>query len=140
MPTLRRRVAAIARVWRGRKAAQYQKSRDPQNASQYRAQAWHAGQARGRADHYGDQEALPGLWRRSGGSARRALFLVGFAGAMRRSELVGLDVVNEVERTKNRTKSRVRARVEHPFLIIKRVFGFSHVHYRGLAKMHTGYS
>ena len=43
-------------------------------------------------------------------------------------------VVNEVEKAKNRTKSRVRARVEHPFLIIKRVFGFSHVRYRGLAK------
>jgi IS5 family transposase len=43
-------------------------------------------------------------------------------------------LVNEVEKAKNRTKSRVRARVEHPFLIIKRVFGFSHVRYRGLAK------
>jgi len=34
----------------------------------------------------------------------------------------------------NRWKSRVRARVEHPIGVIKRVFGFSKVCYRGLAK------
>lgn len=43
-------------------------------------------------------------------------------------------VVDEAERTKNRTKSSVRAKVEHPFLVLKRVFGFSKVRYRGLAK------
>jgi IS5 family transposase len=43
-------------------------------------------------------------------------------------------VVDEVERGKNRTKSRVRAKVEHPFLVLKRVFGFRKVRYRGLAK------
>lgn len=43
-------------------------------------------------------------------------------------------VVDEVERGKNRTKSGVRAKVEHPFLVIKRVFGFVKVRYRGLAK------
>jgi IS5 family transposase len=43
-------------------------------------------------------------------------------------------VVDETERTKNRTKSQVRAKVEHPFLVLKRVFGFSKVRYRGLAK------
>jgi IS5 family transposase len=43
-------------------------------------------------------------------------------------------VVDEVERGKNRTKSGVRAKVEHPFLVIKRVFGFAKVRYRGLAK------
>jgi len=42
--------------------------------------------------------------------------------------------VDEVERAKNRTKSRVRAKVEHPFGVIKRVFGFVKVRYRGLAK------
>ena len=42
--------------------------------------------------------------------------------------------VDEVEKGKNRTKSRVRAKVEHPFLIIKRVFGFCRVRYRGLDK------
>jgi IS5 family transposase len=42
--------------------------------------------------------------------------------------------VDEVERAKNRTKSRVRARGEHPFHIIKCVFGFVKTRYRGLAK------
>jgi transposase, IS5 family len=40
-------------------------------------------------------------------------------------------VVDEVERAKNRTKSKVRARVEHSIGIIKRVFGFAKVRYRG---------
>ncbi len=39
-----------------------------------------------------------------------------------------------VERARNRTKSRVRARVEHPFLVLKRIFGFNKVRYRGLDK------
>ena len=42
--------------------------------------------------------------------------------------------LSELDRSKNRTKSKVRSRVEHPFLIIKRIFGFYHVRYRGLAK------
>lgn len=42
--------------------------------------------------------------------------------------------VNEVEAAKNRTKSRIRARVEHVFGIMKRVFGFQKVRYRGLKK------
>ena len=43
-------------------------------------------------------------------------------------------VVDESERAKNRTKSKVRAKVEHPIGIIKRVFGFAKVRYRGLRK------
>jgi IS5 family transposase len=43
-------------------------------------------------------------------------------------------IVDEVERGKNRTKSGVRAKVEHPIGVIKRVFGFAKVRYRGLAK------
>jgi len=39
-------------------------------------------------------------------------------------------------RRKNRTKSRVRAKVEWPFRILKRVFGFTRVRYRGLKKNH----
>jgi len=42
--------------------------------------------------------------------------------------------LSEKERAKNATKSKVRAKGEHPFLIIKRIFGFTHVRYRGLAK------
>lgn len=41
---------------------------------------------------------------------------------------------DEVERRRNRTKSRTRARVEHAFLVLKRLWGFSKVRYRGLAK------
>jgi transposase, IS5 family len=35
---------------------------------------------------------------------------------------------------KNRSKSRIRARVEHSIGVMKRVFGFNKVRYRGLAK------
>ncbi len=43
-------------------------------------------------------------------------------------------VVDEVERAKNKTKLSVRAKVEHPFLVIKRIFGFAKTRYRGLEK------
>jgi transposase, IS5 family len=42
--------------------------------------------------------------------------------------------INEIEKAKNRTKSQIRAKVEHVFGVIKRVFGFQKVRYRGLAK------
>jgi len=44
--------------------------------------------------------------------------------------------VDEVERRKNRTKARVRSKVEWPFRILKRVFRFTKVRYRGLKKNH----
>lgn len=43
-------------------------------------------------------------------------------------------VVDDEQRRKNRTKSRVRAKVEHAIGVIKRVFGFAKVRYRGLDK------
>ncbi|HNK51687.1 MAG TPA: IS5 family transposase [Nitrospira sp.] len=43
-------------------------------------------------------------------------------------------LLSEEERTRNRTKSKVRAKVEHAFLVIKRIFGWTKVRYRGLAK------
>ena len=43
----------------------------------------------------------------------------------------------EVQRSKNRNKSKVRARVEHVFAVVKRLWGFSKVRYRGLAKNAT---
>jgi len=46
------------------------------------------------------------------------------------------DSVDEVERRKNRTKARVRSKVEWPFRILKRVFGYTKVRYRGLKKNH----
>ena len=42
--------------------------------------------------------------------------------------------LSEEERTRNRTKSKVRAKVEHALLVIKRLFGWAKVRYRGLAK------
>ncbi len=44
--------------------------------------------------------------------------------------------VDEAEKRRNRTKARVRARVEWPFRILKRAFGFTKVRYRGLKKDH----
>jgi transposase, IS5 family len=44
------------------------------------------------------------------------------------------DRIDERIKAKNRTKSRVRAKVEHTIGVIKRVFGFQKVRYRGLAK------
>ena len=42
--------------------------------------------------------------------------------------------LTDEERARNRHKSRVRAKVEHPFGILKRPFGFTKVRYRGLQK------
>ena len=40
-------------------------------------------------------------------------------------------------RRKNRTKSSIRARVEHVFGVVKRLWGFGKVRYRGLRKNAT---
>ena len=45
--------------------------------------------------------------------------------------------VDEIKRAKNLNKSRIRARVEHVFAVVKRLWGFSKVRYRGLAKNAT---
>ena len=45
--------------------------------------------------------------------------------------------VDELQKKKNRSKSRVRAKVEHPFRVLKRIFGFDKVRYRGLKKNHN---
>ena len=42
--------------------------------------------------------------------------------------------LSEEQRDHNRTKSKVRAKVEHAFLVIKQIFGWTKVRYRGLAK------
>ncbi len=46
-------------------------------------------------------------------------------------------VVNEVLKARNRNKSKIRARVEHVFGVVKRLWGFGKVRYRGLAKNAT---
>ncbi|KJK26042.1 hypothetical protein UB46_01820 [Burkholderiaceae bacterium 16] len=38
------------------------------------------------------------------------------------------------QRGKNRNKSKIRARVEHVFAVVKRLWGFTKVRYRGLKK------
>jgi IS5 family transposase len=47
------------------------------------------------------------------------------------------DYVDQLQKKKNRSKSSVRAKVEHPFRIVKRIFGFDKVRYRGIAKNHN---
>jgi IS5 family transposase len=42
--------------------------------------------------------------------------------------------LTEADKATNRRKSSVRSKVEHPFLILKRLWGFAKVRYRGLAK------
>jgi IS5 family transposase len=43
-------------------------------------------------------------------------------------------IVDELQRKKNRTKALVRSKVEHVFRVMKRQFGFDRVRYRDLAK------
>ena len=45
--------------------------------------------------------------------------------------------MEDLERLVNRVKSKVRARVEHVFAVVKRLWGFDKVRYRGLAKYAT---
>jgi len=51
-----------------------------------------------------------------------------------------LDIMDEIipltekEKNSNRIKNSVRALVEYPFLVMKRIFGFEKVRYRGLYK------
>jgi IS5 family transposase len=42
--------------------------------------------------------------------------------------------LTEADKKTNARKSSVRAKVEHPFLMLKRIWGFAKVRYRGLAK------
>lgn len=46
-------------------------------------------------------------------------------------------IMDEAVKIKNRHKSRIRARVEHVFGVVKRLWGFGKVRYRGLAKNAT---
>ena len=46
------------------------------------------------------------------------------------------DFIDELQKAKNRVKARVRAKVEHPFRILKCIFGFEKTRYRGIKKNH----
>ena len=48
----------------------------------------------------------------------------------------GKGEADEEQKRKNRTKSQVRAKVEWPFRILKRIFGYTKVRYRGIVKNH----
>ena len=73
----------------------------------------------------------------------------GYQGVHKRRENLGLEVEWRVamrpgrrrklepgseEALEEKAKASVRAKVEHPFLRLKRLFGYSKVRYRGLAK------
>ena len=93
MPTLRRRVAAIARACGV--AGQPLDTKHPAIRETLRGIGRKHGStspASSRTDDGGGQAAVPGMRGDLAGVRDRALFLLGFAGAMRRSELVGLDV------------------------------------------------
>ena len=45
--------------------------------------------------------------------------------------------IDEARRSENRNKSKVRARAEHVFAVVKRLWGFTKVRYRGLSKNAT---
>lgn len=80
----------------------------------------------GERDLYGDQaywkEDHREHWRLSGGRYR-----VNRRGTRARP-------LTEPQKAVNRSRSRRRARGEHPFLVVKRLWGFTKVRYRGLAK------
>ncbi|WP_371876981.1 IS5 family transposase [Microbulbifer sp. 2205BS26-8] len=83
------------------------------------------------------------------GDEQRVWGDAGYLGIEKRSEHEGRDVdwhiamrpgrrrklaKNSDEAKTEKIKAQVRAKVEHPFLTIKRIFGYSKVRYRGLAK------
>ena len=73
----------------------------------------------------------------------------GYIGVQKREENLRLDVdwrvalklgkrrllvPGSLEEWAEKSKASIRARVEHPFLDVKRIFGYAKVRYRGLAK------
>lgn len=46
----------------------------------------------------------------------------------------GYRQLTDKQRSQNKTKSKVRAKVEHIFLVSKRIFGFTRTRYKGLSK------
>jgi len=45
--------------------------------------------------------------------------------------------IGEKQRSKTHNKSKVRARVDHVFAVVKRLWGFAKVRYRGMTKNAT---
>ena len=51
-----------------------------------------------------------------------------------RVQAIADDALREVTREAERIKAALRARVEHPFHVVKNLFGYRKVRYKGLAK------
>jgi IS5 family transposase len=49
-------------------------------------------------------------------------------------EAIADDALREVTRKAERIKAQLRSRVEHPFHVVKNLFGHRKVRYKGLAK------
>lgn len=134
------------------------KTRDPEMKQGMKGQMWHFGMKlhigtdpKGRVHHvtataasvhdlkqlpallHGDEQVLWGdraYWKeadRQAYEARGIRYRVNRRPARQRP-------LSERWRKINRARSRTRARGEHPFLIVKRLWGFAKVRYRGLAK------
>jgi len=96
------------------------------------------------AANVADKDALPYLLhgnetRVSSDSAHQAQTAVIHARAPNASDCTNRrcrykDIIDEIEKAKNRRKSQVRAKVEHVFGVLKGVLGFRKVRCRGLAK------
>jgi IS5 family transposase len=71
-----------------------------------------------------------GYWSRE---ANRYLCKRGMRSRLQRRAAAG-HPLTDTEKARNKKWSSVRARVEHPFHVIKRLWGFAKVRYRGLAK------
>ena len=83
------------------------------------------------------------------GGERRVWGDAGYIGVQKRAENLGLDVDWQVamkpgqrrklapdswETMAEKVKASIRAKVEHPFLDVKRIYGYAKLRYRGLSK------
>ena len=137
------------------------KARDPEMHQTKKGNEWHFGMklhigvdsqtglahsASVTAANVHDSQELPNLLH---GGETRLYGDSAYRGAKQREQLKGIapnarDFTNkrahrhrpltDADRQTNRRKSSIRAKVEHPFLTLKRIWGFAKTRYRGLAK------
>jgi len=86
----------------------------------------------GKEDTVFGDSGYTGVGKREELSAAKAVFLI----AEKPSTIKAMKTKREQReaRTLERLKASVRAKVEHPFRVIKRQFGYIKVRYRGIAK------
>lgn len=80
---------------------------------------------------HGEEESV---WGDQGYAGRTDVIACHAAGAVDRTNRRLSGPKAERERERNRQKSKIRAKVEHPFLTIKRTFGFTKTRLRGMLK------